>query len=138
MTETTSGVDIRLTNDITISVGVAAYLVDLIELTRKLLARQNGLPLPEPAPTIQRSLRECADLRATCANASAQPVFGQPALPSEPSLTAKDIAAELNITPSRARWICQHQRLGRKVGNQWQITREEFEMYKTTRIKGVA
>lgn len=56
MTETTRDVDIRVASDITISVAVAAYLIDLIGLTGKLLMRQNGMALPDMAATIERRL----------------------------------------------------------------------------------
>jgi excisionase family DNA binding protein len=47
-------------------------------------------------------------------------------------MTAEEAAEELGLTPQRVREFCQQGRLGRRVGRQWVITREELERFKQT------
>jgi hypothetical protein len=134
-----NGVDIRLTNDITISSGVAARIVDLIELARVLLLRQNGCPLPPLDDQIQQSLRECLNLRATSAVASTPVTLSHSVLASASErLTVQAAALELKMSESGVKWACEHKQLGTKEGRQWWIDREDLEMYKITRTKGAA
>lgn len=44
-------------------------------------------------------------------------------------MTADDVAEELGITPQRVREFCRQGRLGRKIGRQWIISREDFERF---------
>ncbi|MBX3057459.1 MAG: helix-turn-helix domain-containing protein [Anaerolineae bacterium] len=45
-------------------------------------------------------------------------------------MTVDEAAAELELTPQRVRQFCRDGRLGRRVGRQWVITREELESFK--------
>lgn len=45
-------------------------------------------------------------------------------------MTVDEVAEELELTPQRVREFCQQGRLGRRVGRQWVITREELEAFK--------
>lgn len=45
-------------------------------------------------------------------------------------LSITDVAKELNLSQNRVRTFCQDGRLGRKVGHQWIITRDELEAFK--------
>lgn len=44
-------------------------------------------------------------------------------------MTVKEVAASLGISEKRVREYCRAGRLGRKVGRQWIITKEEFERF---------
>jgi len=48
-------------------------------------------------------------------------------------LTVDDVAKELDVTPGWVRQLCYEGRLGKKIGRQWLITREELDSYKTNR-----
>jgi excisionase family DNA binding protein len=45
-------------------------------------------------------------------------------------LTIEDVARELNLSTRRVRQFCQEGRLGRRLGWQWVITRDELEEFK--------
>lgn len=45
-------------------------------------------------------------------------------------MTVDEVAVELELTPQRVREFCQQGRLGRRVGRQWVITREELDAFK--------
>lgn len=124
-------VDIRLSSEITISTGAAAYIADLIDLARQLLALRNGCALGEHADSIERRLRECIHLRATYDNVRTEVPPRQHVLPSHSDLTVKTAAAELGITEAGVRWACRNRQLGRKIGSQWRINPEELAMYKS-------
>lgn len=46
-------------------------------------------------------------------------------------MTTEEVANELGLSVVRVREFCQDGRLGRRVGRQWIITREELEEFKT-------
>ena len=48
-------------------------------------------------------------------------------------LTVAQVAKELDITGNTVRQYCQAGRLGRKIGRQWLITREELDTFKEQR-----
>jgi hypothetical protein len=130
--------EIRCAEGITVSVGMAAYLVELIGLLEKLLARQNGCPLSAKSAGVRRDLEECIARAAAYADVSPEVVATQSVLPSETAVITTDAAADaLGIGPAGVRWACRHGWLGRKVGGRWWITEEEIEMYRNTR-RGVA
>lgn len=131
-----SGVaDVTLSSTITITPRVAIYLADLIDLTRRLLARQNGCPLGDYGDAIERSLRECSRFRSPTANGSAEVAATHDLLPSTRELmTVKEAAAQLKpITERGVRWLCEKRGLGRKVGNRWLIDRLELEVFEQSR-----
>jgi excisionase family DNA binding protein len=45
-------------------------------------------------------------------------------------LTIEEAARELELSPRRVRQFCQEGRLGRRLGWQWVITRDELEEFK--------
>ena len=45
-------------------------------------------------------------------------------------MTVEEAAQELELKPERVRAFCREGRLGRRVGRQWVITREELEAFK--------
>ena len=45
-------------------------------------------------------------------------------------LTIAQVAKELNVSETTVRRYCYDSRLGKKVGRQWVITRQELERFK--------
>jgi hypothetical protein len=128
--------DIRYGDGITISVSVAAVMVDIITLAEKLLSRQNGQPLSPKARSIRSDLSTCITRAAANADVSTKEVLAESILAFEKS---PDAAAEiLGIKPGSVRWACRNGKLGRKVGDRWLISDEEIEMYRQTYLRGVA
>jgi Helix-turn-helix domain len=122
--------DIRYGDGITISVGVAAVLVDLIGLAEKLLGRQNGQPLPTKLRDIRDDLSTCITRAAANADVSTKAVLAESVLAFDKS---PDAAAEiLGIKPGSVRSACRAGHIGRKVGDRWLISDEEIEMYRRT------
>jgi len=128
--------DIRYGDGITISVSVAAVMVDVIALTEKLLSRQNGQPLPPKARSIRNDLRGCLARAAANADVSTKEVMAQSVLAFDKSPDAA--AEELGIKPGSVRSACRAGHIGRKVGDRWLISDEEIEMYRRTYLRGVA
>lgn len=48
-------------------------------------------------------------------------------------LTVADVARELGITQVTVRRYCLEGRLGRKVGRQWLVTRQQLDAFKAQR-----
>jgi excisionase family DNA binding protein len=48
-------------------------------------------------------------------------------------MTVAEVAEDLQVSQEYIRKLCQAGRLGRKVGRQWLITREELQAFKATR-----
>jgi hypothetical protein len=121
--------EIQYTEQIAISVGMAAYLVDAIDLMEKLLARQAGHPLPSRLSSVRDSFKECITRAATNADASSSVVFEQHSLGFEKDVNAA--AKALGITTGGVRWALRNGRLGgRKIGRQWLVSDEDIEFYR--------
>ncbi|BBY35888.1 hypothetical protein MMAN_58040 [Mycobacterium mantenii] len=127
--------DIRYGDGLTISFGMAAFVVDLVGLTEKLLARQNGQPLPPKARDLRDGLSDGLARAAANAGVSSKAVLAEEVLAFERSPEA---AAEvLGIQPGSVRYACRAGRIGRKVGDRWLISDEEIEMYRENYLRGV-
>lgn len=128
--------DIRYGDAISISVGDAVVLVEVIGVFEKLLARRNGQPLSPLILAMRSDLKECIARAAANADVSAKAVMAQEVLSFEKDVNSA--AEALGITPGGVRWACREGRLGRKIGRQWLISDEEIEMYRRTYQRGVA
>jgi hypothetical protein len=108
----------------------------VIELLAKLVARQNGCPLPTKLEAVRRTLVECIARAAAYADVDTEVVTAQSVLALETSVIDTDAAAEaLGISAAGVRWACRKGWVGKKVGGRWVITAEEIEMYRKTRKK---
>jgi hypothetical protein len=126
--------DIHFGDGITISFGAAARMVGIIGLAEKLLARQNGQPLPPDAQSIRDELRTSLIRAAGLADATKTRVLAEVDLVWDKSPEA---AAEiLGIKADSMRAACRAGRLGRKVRGQWLITDEEIEVYRHSYRRG--
>ncbi|OMB93215.1 helix-turn-helix domain-containing protein [Mycobacterium colombiense] len=122
--------EIRYGDGINISLGIGAVLVDVLGLVEKLLARQNGQPLPTKLREIRDDLSDCIARAAANADVSTKAVTAESVLAFEKDPAAA--AEALGISPSGVRWACRAGRLGRKVGDRWLISDEEIAMYRNT------
>lgn len=123
-----------------IDVPTAALFIELINLTTRLLAKLRWPQLSGPVLAAQRDLEEFVTYANTYENRTnvrTEAISARDVLPSGSELVRpKDAAVELGIQPAGVRYHCTNNGLGRKVGSRWRITREELDMYKTS--KGIA
>ena len=123
--------EIQYIEGITITVGAAAVLVDVINFVEKHLQRQNGQPLPSKLSLIRRDFKDCITRAAANADVSTKAVSPQSVLAFDKDVN--DAAEALGITTGGVRWAFRNGKLGgKKKGRQWLTSDEEIEMYRNT------
>jgi excisionase family DNA binding protein len=121
--------DIRYGQDISVSLNAAAIAVESWGLLERLLARQNGQPLPPSIVAMRDEFKSCLTRAASNADTSARVVIPQANLGLEQDVNAA--AEALGITPDAVRWALRKGKLGgRKSGRQWLVSYDDIENYR--------
>jgi Helix-turn-helix domain len=129
--------DISFGESVNVSLGAAATMVEVISLLERLLARQNGQPLPSSLSDMRNGLKDCITRAGANAGVSTKALSAHGDLGFEQDVNAA--AEALGITPAGVRWALRTGRLGgRKVGRNWLISVEEIEMYRNTYQRAVS
>jgi hypothetical protein len=121
--------DIGYGETISVSIGAAAKMVEVLGLLERLMARQSGQPLPAALVEMRDGLKDCLTRAAANAGVSAKVVSAQDVLGLEQDVNAA--AEALGITPAGVRWALRTGRLGgRKVGRQWLVADTDIADYR--------
>lgn len=118
---------------INVKVSAGALMLEVIAIFEKMLARQNGQPLPLNLVEMRDELRVCLARAAASAGVSAQDGRAETVLTSSKSPAAA--AKALGIKPGSVRWACRNGLLGTRIGDRWLITDEEIEDYRCKHLR---
>ncbi|BCP00700.1 helix-turn-helix domain-containing protein [Mycobacterium intracellulare] len=125
--------DISYGEYISVSVGAAVTMIEVITVVEKLLGRQNGQLLPANLRDMREELGECVARAAANAGVSTKAVSAESVLAFSRSPAAA--AKALGIKAASVRWACRNGKLGTRVGDRWLITDDEIEHYRRTHLR---